>query len=158
VWGSASDDAWLVGTAGVALHWDGAAFENANVGGGESLFTVHEAGGRYAAVGGIVSGLVFENDGGGWQRVDDGSLPALTGVHMTSAEHGYAVGPQGSFVERTNGAWTESTGPDTSEALHAVWVDENAGVWVVGGELDIEPLTHGVFAYRGTRAPNGALQ
>lgn len=158
MWGSASDDAWLVGTAGVALHWDGASFESANLGGGESLFTVHYAGGRYATVGGSATGLVFENDGAEWQRSDDGSLPALTGVHMTSAEHGYAVGRFGAFVERSGGAWTERTGPDTSETLHAVWVDDHDGVWVVGGELDVEPLTHGVFAYRGTHVPNGALE
>jgi len=158
VWGSASDDAWLVGTAGVALHWDGGSFETDNVGGGESLFTVHYAGGRYAAVGGGASGLVFENDGGAWQRSDDGSLPALSGVHMTSADHGYAVGRFGAFVERSNGAWNVSTGPDTSETLHAVWVDENGGVWVVGGELDVEPLTHGVFAYLGTHVPNGVVE
>lgn len=158
IWGSARDDAWLVGTAGIALHWDGGSFANANVGGGESLFTVHYAGGRYAAVGGSATGLVFENDGGDWQRLDDGSLPALVGVHMTSADHGYAVGRFGTFVERANGAWAESAGPDTSETLHAVWVDENDGVWAVGGELDVEPLTHGVFAYRGAHAPNGVVQ
>lgn len=153
VWGSATDDAWMVGTSGVALHWDGGGFGSDDVGGGESLFTVHYAGGRYAAVGGGATGLVFENDGSGWQRSDDGSLPALVGVHMTSGEHGYAVGRFGAFVELANGAWNETTGPDTSETLHAVWVDENGGVWVVGGELDVEPLSHGVFAYRGTNPP-----
>ncbi len=154
IWGSAPDDAWLVGTSGLALHWDGASFGTENLGGGESFFTVHEAGGRYTAVGGGGSGIVFENDGSDWQRADDrSSLPALAGVRMTSAEHGYAVGRFGAFVERANGHWTAAPGPDTSDTLHAVWVDERGGVWVVGGELDAEPLVHGVMAYRGVHPP-----
>jgi hypothetical protein len=153
VWGSAADDAWLVGTAGSALHFDGGSFETESLGGGESLFTVHYAEGRFVAVGGSASGIVFENNGSGWQRVDDGSLSALVGVHMTSNEMGYAVGRFGEFAERRSGKWLEAVGPDTSETLHAVWADPTGGLWVVGGALDVRPRIHGIIAYRGRRAP-----
>jgi hypothetical protein len=154
-WGSAADDVWLVGTAGTVVHFDGASFVKENVGLGESLFTVHYAGGRYVAVGGGASELIFENDGTGWQRVDDGTFLALSGVHMTSGTSGYATGRFGTFLERRNGDWVGAAGPDTSETLHAVWADTVGGVWVVGGALDIAPRTHGVIAYRGVHAPSG---
>jgi hypothetical protein len=157
VWGSGPDDVWSVGTSGVALHSTRGSFEAEDLGGGESLFTVHEAGGRFVAVGGSASGLLYENEGNGWQRVDDGTLPGLSGVHMTSNDDGLAVGRFGALVERNQGAWRETAGPDTNETLHAVWVDPRGGVWTAGGQLDVEPLTHGVLAYRGTNAPKGRV-
>jgi len=157
VWGSGPDDLWLVGTSGLALHSVGGSFEADDLGGGESLFTVHYAAGRFAAVGGIASGLLYENTGNGWERVDDGSLPGLSGVHMTSNDAGYAVGRFGAFVERRDAAWRESNGPDTSNTLHAVWVDPEGGVWAAGGQLDVQPLVSGVLAYRGFRAPQARV-
>jgi hypothetical protein len=158
VWGSGPDDVWLVGTAGVALHFSGGSFESHSLGGGESLFTVHYAQGRFVAVGGVASGLVFENDGSGWQRVDGGALPGLSGVHMTSIDQGFAVGRFGGFAERKAGAWNELAGPETNETLHAVWADPAGGKWAVGGQLDLRPLTRGVLAYYGTRAPKGRVE
>jgi hypothetical protein len=157
VWGSGPDDVWMVGTAGVALHSVGGSFENESLGGGESLFTVHQAEGRFVAVGGIASGLVFENAGNGWERVDDGSLPGLSGVHMTSTNLGFAVGRFGAFAERRDGTWTELRGPDTNETLHAVWADPRGGAWVVGGQLDVPPLSRGVLAHYGVDAPKGRV-
>jgi hypothetical protein len=157
VWGSGPDDVWLVGTAGTALHFTGGSFESQSLGGGESLFTVHQAMGRFVAVGGIASGLVFENEGSGWQRVDDGSLPGLSGVHLTSMDQGFAVGRFGAFAERRAGTWTERRGPETNETLHAVWGDPAGGVWAVGGQLDVRPLSHGLLAYFGTQAQKGRV-
>jgi hypothetical protein len=158
VWGSGADDVWLVGTAGVALHWDGSSFESTNVGGGESLFTVHCAEGRFVAVGGSASGLVFENEGSGWQRADEDPLYALIGVHLVGAGRGYAVGRFGAFVEERDGAWVEAEGPATIRTLHSIWVDPEGGLWTVGGELDVRPVVSGVLAYRGKQELKGMLQ
>jgi hypothetical protein len=158
VWGSAADDVWLVGTAGVAVHWDGSSFETANVGGGESLFTVHYGGGRFVAVGGGVSGLVFENDGEGWQPAEHDALYALIGVHVTSRGRGYAVGRFGAVVEERDGKWQDTEGPDTIRTLHSVWADPAGGLWTVGGELDVRPMVAGVLAYRGNNQPSGMTQ
>jgi hypothetical protein len=158
VWGSAADDVWLVGTSGLALHWDGAAFAESDLGGGESIFTVHHGGGRFAAVGGFATGLIFENDGSGWTRVDDGNAPAVVGVCLGENGEGYAVGSFGAFMERTPAGWREAEGPATAETLHALWIDPDGGVWTVGGQLQVQPLIHGVLAYRGTHPPLGELQ
>jgi hypothetical protein len=158
VWGSQADNVWLVGTAGVAVHWDGSSFESTSVGGGESLFTVHSAGGRFAAVGGSASGLVFENDGGGWRRADHDPLYALIGVHLVGADQGYAVGRFGAFVEERKGEWLEAEGPATIRTLHSIWADPAGGLWAVGGELDVRPVVAGVLAYRGNNPPKGIMK
>jgi hypothetical protein len=157
-WGSSADDVWFVGTAGVAMHWDGSSFQTTNVGGGESLFTVHYAEGRFVAVGGSASGLIFENDGSGWQRVETDPLYALVGVRLLGSEHGYAVGRFGAFVEEKDGQWQDAEGPETIRTLHSIWSDPAGGLWAVGGELDVRPVVAGVLAYRGKRAPKGTLQ
>jgi hypothetical protein len=83
VWGSSADDVWMVGTAAIALHWDGDEFVQVSLGGGESLFTVHHGGGRYAAVGGFATGLLFENAGAEWESFDGTPpLPPLVGIAL----------------------------------------------------------------------------
>ncbi len=157
VWGSTADDVWLVGTAGVAVHWDGTSFETTNVGSGESLFTVHCAAGRFVAVGGSATGLIYENDGSGWQRVNDDPLYALIGVQVVDADHAYAVGRFGAFVEEQGGEWLEAEGPNTIRTLHSIWADPAGGLWAVGGELDVRPLVSGVLAYRGANLQKGVM-
>jgi hypothetical protein len=154
VWGSGPDDVWLVGSAGIALHFDGARFATENLGGGESLFTVHYAAGRFAAVGGFATGLVFENTGAGWEATANVTLPGLVGVYVTETG-GYAVGNFGSFVERHEGTWRVASGPETSETLHAIWRDPSGGLWTVGGQVQARPLVRGLLAYRGARIPKG---
>ena len=157
-WGSADDDVWLVGTGGIAVHYDGTAFASENVGGGESLFTVHHAAGRFVAVGGGGTGLVFENAGTGWQRADGADLSGLVGVRVLDAEHAVAVGRFGSFVEERSGTWVEAEGNVGMETLHSIWADPSGGLWAAGGQLDVQPPTRGVLAYRGKHPPRAGLQ
>lgn len=158
VWGSAEDDVWLVGTGGIAVHYGGTGFTTENVGGGESLFTVHYAAGRFVAVGGGGTGLVFENDGAGWQRVDAADLSGLVGVRVLDAEHAVAVGRFGAFVEERAGSWVEAEGNVGTETLHSVWSDSSGGLWAAGGQLDVEPPTRGVLAYRGKHPPRAEVK
>jgi len=157
VWGSAENDVWLVGTAGTAIHYDGAGFQADNVGGGESLFTVHYGGGRFVAVGGGGTGLIYENRGSGWQRVDGEDLSGLVGVHVVDADHAYAVGRFGAFVEERETTWFEGDENVGTETLHSIWADPEGGLWAVGGQLDVRPPVRGVLAYRGTHPPQGAI-
>jgi hypothetical protein len=159
VWGASASDVWMVGTAAIALHWDGDAFTQQSLGGGESLFTVHHGGERFAAVGGFATGLLFENGGAEWESIAGSEpLPPLVGVALGSDGSGYAVGNFGAFVERDGSTWGEATGPATDETLHAIWIDPDGGLWAVGGQVQVFPLTRGVLAYRGTDAPTGTLQ
>jgi hypothetical protein len=156
--GSAADDVWLVGTAGLAIRWDGEQFTEDNLGGGESLFTVHQRDGRFVAVGGFATGLIFEHDGSGWERVSEPDAPPLAGVCALDGGGGFAVGQFGAVMERRDGAWQVVDGPATEETLHAVWVDPDGGAWAVGGQVQAFPLVRGVLAYRGETVPEGDIR
>lgn len=150
VYGRGANDVWLVGTLGTVVHWDGSQFTEADTGTGESLFTVHQAGGLFAAVGGFGTATVLENDGSGWQNVSPAGAPPLIGVALLEDGDGYAVGQYGSVFRRRDGAWQEeATEIFADEALHAVWVDPDGGVWAVGGQVLTTPLTRGIMLHKG---------
>ncbi len=163
VHGSASDQAWLVGSNGVALEWDGDELSETDTGVGSSLFTVHTQGARVAAVGGLVTGIIVERDasGGEWEIVTpEAEPPGLAGVALGENGGGIAVGNYGSVLERDpkNGGWEEiDTGASLNENLHGVWIDPAGGVWAVGGQTLSEPFTDGVLIHRGDPVPGGSL-
>ena len=101
-YGRACDDVWMVGTDGLALHWDGEAFAGERAG-GESLFTVHAAADRFVAVGGFGTGTLIENDGTGWVDASPEDVSPLVGVCLTPTG-GVAVGQYAAVVERAGGA------------------------------------------------------
>jgi hypothetical protein len=157
VHGRAADDVWMVGTGGLILHWDGAAFSQSEVAGRESLFTVHCAAARCVAVGGFATGLIFELGGDqGWTRVSEPDDPAVIGVSLDHDE-AVAVGRDGAVMERGAGGWQVAVGPATYETLHAVWIDPAGGAWTVGGQIQSFPFGRGVVAYRGHDPPLAPL-
>ena len=157
VYGSAADDVWLVGTAGVVIHWNGSAFTEGNVGGGESLFTVHHAGDLFTAVGGFATDLIFENEGGTWTNVSLPGESGVNGVYLLEDGSGYIVGQFGTFMVREGGAWRIQDPAPTDLTLHAVWVDPDGGVWAVGGQVLSFPLIDGVLVYYGSDPPAGGI-
>lgn len=159
VYGTASDDAWFVGSNGVSLHWDGSALSSGDTGVGSSLFTVHAAGGRYAAVGGLATGIIVEYDGDEWiDATPDPQPVGLSGVCLDDAGNGFAVGAFAGVYERDDHGWHElDTGLALDSNLHAVWLDSTGGVWAAGGQTYSEPLTDGVLVYHGPDHPTGEL-
>lgn len=161
VFGTSATDVWLVGSNGVSLHWDGSALSPGMTGVGSSLFTVHAAGGRFAAVGGLVSGFIVEYDGSAWHNVtpDDPPPQGLTGVCLLGPDSGIAVGNYGGIYERDASGWHEvDPGLFLAQNLHAVWIDPDGGTWAVGGQTFAAPLTDGVLIHRpplGNRARGG---
>ncbi len=157
VQGRSANDAWLVGSNGVSLHWDGSALTPMTTGVGSSLFTVSANEGRYAAVGGLSSGIVVENEGDGWHDVTpDPALPGLSGVVLGDADTGFAVGAYGTVLARDGAGWhTEETDLAVDENLHAVWIDPTGGVWAVGGRTASFPLARGVLLHRGETIVTG---
>ncbi|MDQ2643712.1 MAG: hypothetical protein M3020_07860 [Myxococcota bacterium] len=163
VWGASEDDVWFVGMDGLAVHWDGAAFERVDSGTTRRLFTVHGTGqgeAAYVAVGGFGSAVIVENDGAGWHDATPEDPPnQLYGVSMASGELGYAVGEDGAVVSRSEEGWVdEATGFEIQNAFHSVWVDPDGGVWAVGGEmiatLSAGMLLHGDPSGVGPEIPN----
>ena len=159
IYGTASDDAWLVGSNGVSLHWDGSELTSGDTGVGSSLFTVHAAGERYAAVGGLATGIIVEYDGESWSDVTPDPQPqGLSGVCLNDSGDGFAVGAFGTVYERDEDGWRElDTGLALNSSFHAVWLDSTGGVWAVGGQTYSEPLVDGVLVYHGPDQPIGGL-
>ena len=161
IFGAGPSDAWLVGSNGVALHWDGAALTPGDTGVGSSLFTVHAAGGRYVAVGGLATGIIVEDEGAGWKNVTPDPAPSgLSGVTVTAAGGGVAVGSFGAVLTRDPAAgWAEADlGFTIGQNLHGSWIDDQGGLWAVGGQTFSPPYDDGVLLHRGTSMiPGGDL-
>jgi hypothetical protein len=160
IYGTGPDDAWLVGSNGVALHWDGAALTPGDTGVGSSLFTVHEAGGRYVAVGGAATGIIVEYDGATWTDVTPDPPPqGLSGVCVADDGDGLAVGLFGGIYRRVDGVWTTPADLDlpVRDDFHGAWIDDEGGLWAVGGQTFSYPLTDGVMLHWGEDVPTGDL-
>lgn len=150
VHGVGVSDVWLVGSNGLSFHWDGSALTAGDTGVGSSLFTVFGNAERFAAVGGLVSGIIVENDGTGWVDVTPEPLPdGLSGVCLDEAGGGIAVGLYGGVYERTESGWEyQALGLGLTRNLHGVWVDPEGGVWAAGGNTFVPPVTDGVLIHR----------
>lgn len=157
--GTTANDAWLVGSNGVSLHWDGSALTRGVTGVGSSLFTVHANSHRFTAVGGLSNGLIVEYQDGAWHNVDfDATAPSLSGVCLGADDTGFAVGALGAVYERSTSGWRAvDLGFDLTRNLHGVWIDPSGGVWAVGGRTFSAPQTDGVLIHRGEQIPLGGL-
>lgn len=149
MYGRSANDAWIVGTNGKTLRWDGTLTE-VSAGVGESLFTVHADAAGYTAVGGFGTGLILENSSGTWENATPSGAPGLVGV-CTTAKGSYVVGQYGTVFSRADdGVWrAEDLGFNVDETFHSVWVDPDGGTWVVGGRVQTLPLVDGIMLYSG---------
>lgn len=159
VHGTGPGDAWIVGSNGVSLHWDGSALTRGETGVGSSLFTVHGNADRYAAVGGLGNGIIVEYEAGAWHNMTPSpTLPGLSGVCLGPGETGFAVGAYGGVYERAAAGWAEvGLGFPLAQNLHSVWLDPAGGVWAVGGQTFAFPLTDGVVIHRGVPITSGGI-
>ncbi len=151
VWGTSASDVRIVGADGVALHYDGKAFQVLPTPTTFRLLTTHTNGdGLWAAVGAGSRGVILEDSGSGFVDVSPSESPkALFGVRL-AADSGYAVGVNGTLLRRAAGVWRdEKHGLDVFDDFHAVWIDPDAGVWAVGGAVFAPPLVDGMLLYKG---------
>lgn len=136
VWGSATDDVWVIGERGTVLHFDGATWTHAPLPGKPRLVTVHGSSkDDMAVVGGASQAVVFERHGGDWTDASPPEIPGLNGVFVTPTGDAYAVGMSGTALTRRAGSWRSLPDAPVGKDWHAVWVDERGDAWVVGGDL-----------------------
>jgi hypothetical protein len=154
VYGRSARDAWMVGTNGKVVRWDGTSLTAATTG-GESLFTVHADAERFVTVGGFGTGKILENEGSDWHDASPPGAPPFIGVCLSS--HGdYVVGQEGAVYKRGSSGWTaQNLGLHLEESFHAVWIDPSGGVWAVGGQVLTLPLGNGIVMHQGTQIPEG---
>jgi hypothetical protein len=149
VYGRGCDDVWMVGTQGLALHWNGEAFGAVERVAGGSLFTVHANADRFVAVGGFGEGILVENNGSGWVDASQTSDPMI-GVCL-SENGGIAAGWYGAVLSRAGGEWeAEETGVTVTgdKGFHSVWIDPDGGAWLAGGQVFSPPLGHGLMVHK----------
>ncbi|HEX2689207.1 MAG TPA: hypothetical protein VHN14_21445 [Kofleriaceae bacterium] len=155
MYGRGANDAWMVGTNGKVVRWDGTSLTVMITGTGESLFTVHADDQRFVAVGGFGTGAILENDGASWHNASPPGSPSFVGVCL-SRDGDYAVGQQGAVYTRGSAGWSAvDTGFTIDETFHSVWVDPSGGVWVTGGQVLTLPLIDGVVLHQGAHVPEG---
>ena len=158
VWGTAADDVWAVGTSGYSMHFNGADWSPVATpieGSFATLFTVAGDGkGAVYAVGGAGDGEVLSFDGAEWQNETPDFALQLNGVYATSGFAPIACGKKGACYERVDGRWVaDGRGAASQYDIHATLVDNEGGVWVVGGYMGAYPLSNGFIAYDGPAKP-----
>ena len=151
VWGSASDDVFVVGTGALFMHWDGATWtteDPAPLYGSTPVTTVHGSGpDNVYAVGGFGNAAVAHYDGTAWSDDSPPPLaiaPFFNGVFSTADRGTVACGGSGSIWWRGDTEWAvDPRNQVTTEDFHACWIDETGAVWAVGG--DLQNLDEGVI-------------
>jgi hypothetical protein len=167
IWGQSKNDVWAVGADGTALHWNGKTWKEVDSGTDQRIFTVQGApSGRpaFVAVGGYDTPVIIEWDGTAWHSAVPNPTPKgwpaqIYGVFLDAENHGYAVGFEGSVLERTPTAWKLlETGVEAFNPLHAVWVDPDGGVWAVGGDVESPTPSDGMLLHRGKAISNELVE
>lgn len=156
VWGRAADDVWMVGDQGRILHFDGEQLTAVESGTPLALITVSGTDTELFAVGGLNGPLILSREGDQWLDRTPKDPPAfINGVYARDAA-AYAVGAVGEVFRRTaRGAFERvETGLDLAREYHAVWIDDEAGVWAVGGHVSDAPLVQGLLSYAGPHPPS----
>lgn len=144
LWGSADDDIWAVGEAGLVLHFDGRRWARVETPTLRTLRAVHGCAPDDVWI--VGSDVVLHYDGGAWQRVSTPGLypGALRSVfcaatgEVWAAEH-YTV------IRLLDGRWRRA-GELTDEGPQrptVVWGPAGGGIWAAGGD--------GVFRFTGGR-------
>ena len=157
--GNSADDLWIVGSRGIAMHYDGVSLSNTETGvGNASLFTVEARSAGAVAVGGLGLASIVHREGDAWIDRSPAMQPQVNGV-CAAADSLRAVGAQGSVHTFTDEAWKSSLELLTLQDFHACWADTDGNFVAVGGHISASPFNEGVIAFLGPAsvpAPPGA--
>jgi hypothetical protein len=149
VWGSGTDDVYIVGQRGAVLRWDGSNFEELLVGTSEDLISVWGTGpDNVVAVGGRANGVVAHFDGSDWTTTSLAPAPGINGVWMDEPETAWVAGNSGTLGR------LDLSQLDAESALERDEVDTRLDVHAVFGIEDRRFAVGGNFGmpqgpYRG---------
>ncbi|MEZ4265197.1 MAG: hypothetical protein R3F39_02375 [Myxococcota bacterium] len=146
VWGTAPDDIWAVGLAGLILHWDGVGWKKIPSPVGIGLETVWGVSSNDVYSAGQ-NGSIIHWDGTAWSIAASQTTEHLRGVFGSADTDVWAVGGGGVIMRQAGLAWAAvSIAPlelrDGStrlvvDTLHAVWGIASDDVWAVGANGQI---------------------
>jgi len=135
VWGTSSDDLYVVGEYGTIWHKKGAtwALESDPPVATGTLFTVAGCGSdEVYAVGGFD---VLRSDGASWQKLDVALTNGVNGVACGGPGEVVVVGFGGSKQRLDEGAWVDEFDVPPFADLHAAWADGAGTYWAGGGNF-----------------------
>ncbi|MDP9002672.1 MAG: hypothetical protein M3O46_21490 [Myxococcota bacterium] len=161
VWGTGSDDLYVVGEAATIWHRSGAtwtlqsnpATSNLTTVAGCSRVEVYAVGGRD----------VLRSDGKTWTRVDLALTNDVSGVACASPGSVVIVGSGGLKQRLAGGQWHDDMGAEPyNTELHGAWADPTGSYWAAGGDYITSPQSGaaraGVIGFYGSAVPSGAFQ
>ena len=153
--GFAADDVWFVGQQGRTVRYDGQSATTPPTGTPLPIMGIHgQDRDHLYAVGGVADGVMLAWDGARWVDETPAGTPQMIAVWATGEDEAYAAGYNGHLYRREAGVWAPiAPAAPTYQDLHALWVDETGGVWVVGGRLAEDPPTGGVLLHYGAPVP-----
>lgn len=135
VWGTSSDDLYVVGEFGTIWHKKGADWmlESNPPIAVSTLFTVSgSSGSDVYAVGNFD---VLHSDGATWEKLAIDLTGSVNGVACASADEVAIVGFGGLKQRFVQGAWVDDFLSEPHSDLHAVWADGQGVYWAVGGNF-----------------------
>lgn len=160
--GTSAEDVWIVGSRGLALHYDGVSMRKVSTDteaptSAAPLLTVETRGEHPIAVGGAGTAILIEYDGEAWRDHSPEFQPSLNGV-CGQQDVFWAVGQNGSRSQKAeDGTWISDmeagASPLTYQDWHGCDVSSNGDMWSVGGRINSRPLSRGVIGFQGTEMP-----
>lgn len=147
VFGTSSDDLWVVGGPDEGLHLKDGEWSVVDMGTDEYLTTVHGNDNLLVAAGGETRGILIENRGSGWESVDLGDVQPLNGVAVHADGRAVASGWFGSLHLRDrDGNWSPVDEVEIrSQVFHSVAVSPGGDVYAAGALFGVVDIYDGVL-------------
>lgn len=159
VWGTGSDNLYIVGEAGTVWHRVGATWTQETAPAHGTLLTVFGcSASEVYAVGGRD---VLLSNGAAWSAVNVTLVNDVSGVSCAAPGQVVIVGSGGAKQRLVMGAWQDDFGTVPYTDLHGAWADASGGYWAVGGNFvaGAQPgvSRQGVIAYYGAGTVPGKV-
>lgn len=142
VWGTSSNDLYVVGEFGTIWHKKGTTWvleSNPPLASG-TLFTV--AGSSSTDIYAVGNFDVLHSDGTNWEKRAVDLTGAVNGVTTKKLGEVAIVGFGGLKQRFVDGAWVDDFIAEPHGDLHAVWADDTGAYWAVGGNF-VAPMSPG---------------
>lgn len=139
VWGTNSDDLYVVGEYGTIWHRTagGWALESDPPLATGTLFTVF--GCSAAEVYAVGGKDILQSDGSSWTRLDVTIFNGVNGVACGGPGEVAIVGNGGLKRRLVDGEWVDELAVEPYGDMHAVWADRAGAFWAVGGDFFSKP-------------------
>ena len=138
VWGTGSDNVYIVGQKGAVLHWDGTDMTELHVGASGDLISLWGTGPDHIVmVGGRSHAIIVQYDGVEWTTTDIGEFPGINGVWTDNKETFHIAANEGIVAEfqASTLKYIVAQELETNLVFHAVFGGSDGFLYSVGGSL-----------------------